>query len=165
MNSDLKWKKSLFSNTYRIYSNGRLIGKLEERRFSNSADGIINGEEYIFKTNGLFTWRHTEIINARNNKVIGKITYSEWRTKATLTAPDKKANWKYDNIWNTRWSISSSTGIKIKYAGSTTSGKIDANADDSLLLLSGLYVTNYYRQTSIAIMAAIILPIWASLQH
>ena len=69
----------------------------------------------------------------------------------------------YDNLWNTRWSIFNSEWIDIKYSGSLTSGQIDSNIDDALLLLSGLFVTNYYWQMTIVIFIAAFIPIWAAL--
>ena len=164
MNTSLRWKRSFFSNMYRIYSNGQLVGKLQEKTFSKSADGVLNGEKYSFRTNGIFT-QQTVIIDVKDNKVIGEITYSNWRSKATLVTLSNKVYWTYDNPWNTKWSISNSSGIKIKYAGSSTSGRIDSNTEDALLLISGLFVTNYYRQVSIAVLIAVFIPIWASIRH
>jgi hypothetical protein len=164
MNTNLRWKKSFLSNTYSIYSNGHLIGKLVEKTFSKSGNGILNGEKFSFNTSGFFI-QHTDIIDVKVNKVIGEITYSNWMTKATVVTFNNKANWKYDNPWNTKWSISNSSGIQIKYAGSSANGRIDSNTDDSLLLLCGLFVTNYYRQMSIAVMVAIFIPIWASIAN
>jgi len=141
-----------------------LIGNMDVRAFSNSDIGILNGEKYIFKAKGFFS-RHTEIVNAKDHTVVGEITYSGWRSKATLKTPGKNAYWKYDNVWHSRWSISSFSGIEIKYTGSSSSGKIESNTDDPLLLLSGLFVTNYFRQTSIAVMVVIFIPIWTSMWH
>jgi len=164
MNTYLQWKRNFFSSKYRIYANGLLIGKLEEKTFSRFDVGILNDKKYIFKSKGFFS-QHTEIVDAKDHAVIGEITYSGWRSKATLKTPGKNAYWKYDNVWHSRWSISSFSGSQIKYAGSATSGKIESNTDDPLLLLSGLFVTNYYRQVSIAVMVAIFIPIWTSMQH
>ena len=164
MTTNLKWERSFLSSIYRISSNGRLIGNLEIRAFSNSDIGILNGEKYIFKAKGFFT-RYTEIVNAKDQTVIGKITYSGWRSKATLTTRDKNVYWKYDNVWHNRWRFSNFSGIEIKYAGSSLSGKIDSNTDDALLLLCGLMVPNYYRQVSIAVMVVVFIPIWTSMQH
>ncbi|HEY5591338.1 MAG TPA: hypothetical protein VIK55_10005 [Paludibacter sp.] len=164
MNTNLKWERGFLSNISRIYSNGRLIGNMDVRAFSNSDIGILNGEKYIFKAKGFFS-RHTEIVNAKDHTVVGEITYSGWRSKATLKTPGKNAYWKYDNVWHSRWSISSFSGIEIKYTGSSSSGKIESNTDDPLLLLSGLFVTNYFRQTSIAVMVVIFIPIWTSMWH
>ena len=158
MNTNLKWKKSLFSSTYSIYSNDQLIGKLKDKSFSQTAYGELNGKKYIFKTKGFFK-QHTEIFDNKDNKLIGEITYNNWMTKASLLVNNKKTNWKYDNLWNTKWSIFDSEGIEIKYTGSSTSGQIDSNSDDSLLLLSGLFVTNYYWQVTIAVLIAVFIPI------
>ena len=161
MSTALRWKKGIFSNTYRIYSNGKLIGKLRDKAFSQSADGVLNGEKISFKTRGLFK-KNTKIVNKKDNKAIGKISYNNWMTKATIQILDKKANWKYDNLWNTKWRIFDSEGIQIKYAGSTISGRINSNTEDAALLLSGLYVTNYYRQMTAAVIVAAQIPIWAA---
>ncbi len=161
MNNNLKWKKNLFSNTCIIYSNGQLVGNLKDKTFSQSAEGELNGVKYRFKTQGIFR-QNTDIIDVENNKVIGEIIYSNWMRKATLKIQDKKAVWEYDNSWNTKWSISNSSGVEIKYQGSTTSGEIVSNTDDSLLLLSGLFVTNYFRQVAFAVIVVIFIPILVS---
>ena len=60
MKTNLRWEKEIFCSTYSIYSNNQLIGKLKDKTFSQSADGELNGKEYIFRTKGLFN-QHTEI--------------------------------------------------------------------------------------------------------
>ncbi len=110
----------------------------------------------------VFFNQQTEIHDAINNKVIGNITYNGWMTKATLSILDKKINWKYDNLWNTKWSIFDSNGIDIKYSGSSLKGQIKSNTDDDLLLLSGLFVINYYWQITIIIIFVTFIPIWTS---
>lgn len=162
MKSNLKWKKQLFSSTYSIYSNNQFVGKLKDKSFSQKAIGEFNGKEYTFKTKGFFN-QNTEIIDNEKNKVIGKITYSNWKTKATLSIIDKSIYWKYDNVWNTKWSLFDNKGIEIKYTGTSSSGQIESNTDDALLLLSGLFVTNYYWQMSIAVFVAIFVPIFTTI--
>lgn len=162
MQTNLTWKKGLFSTTYSIYSNGRQIGKLNEKSFSQTAYGELNNRKYIFKTKGLLK-QHTQIIDGLENKVIGEITYSNWMTKASILVNGKTINWKYDNIWNTKWSIYDSEGINIKSSCSMASGQIESNVDDALLLLSGLYVTNYYKQMTIAVLIAVFVPLWTTI--
>lgn len=159
MQTNLKWKKGIFSNTYRIYSQNQIIGKLKSNSFSQITKGELNGKKYTFTTKGFFK-QQTEIRDSINNKVIGNITYNGWMTKATLSILDKKINWKYDNLWNTKWSIFDSNGIEIKYSGSSSKGEINSNTDDDLLLLSGLFITNYYWQIAIIIIIAASIPIW-----
>ena len=46
--------------------------------------------------------------------------------KATLSVLGKRISWKYDNMWNSKWSIFDNDGINIKYTGSSKSGKIES---------------------------------------
>lgn len=162
MKFKVNWKKGAFSNLYRIYTNGQLIGKLKNKAFSKTSDGELNGVKYSFKTVGVFK-QHTEIINSTEDKVIGKITYNNWITKAKILVDNKTFSWKYDNVWNTKWSICNSEGIKILYSGSTLSGQIESNTEDSLLLLGGLFVTNSLKTTSLAVIVAVFVPVWINL--
>jgi len=83
-------------------------------------------------------------------------------TKASLSINDKRANWRYDNPWSTKWSIFNSEGIEIKYSGRSRKGQIESNSDDPLLLLSGLFVTNYYWQMTVVVLVAVFVPIWVT---
>jgi hypothetical protein len=152
------WSKGIFSNLYQIYSNGELVGNLKNKSFTQSSKGILNGKEYIFKTNGFFK-QSTDIINFSDNKVIGRIEYSNWMTKAVISINNNTFYWKYDNIWNTKWTIFNSNGTLMSFKGSSTSGQIESNLDDAPLLLSGLFVTNYYWQISATIMIVVLIPI------
>lgn len=162
MKTVLTWKKGIFSNTYNIYNGDQLIGKFRNNWFSQSADGELNGVKYTFKTRGFFK-QHTQIIEDRTGNIIGEINYSTWRTKATLSINDKESGWKYDNIWNTRWSIFNSEGLQINYCGSSTRGTIESNSENDLLLLGGLFVTNYYWQTAVVLIIIFCIPVWTSI--
>ena len=162
MKNHFRWEKQFFSSIYSIYSDSQIVGKLRDKSFSHTAIGELKGKQYTFKTKGLFS-QNTEIIDNKENKVIGKITYSSWMTKATLSIINKSLQWKYDNVWNTRWSLFDKEGLEIKYTGSSTSGRIESNTDDPLLLLCGLFVTNYYWQVSIAVMLLIFIPVYTAL--
>jgi hypothetical protein len=164
MQTVIKWNKSFLSSTYNLFSNGEIIGQLKENVFSQTAYGDINGKKYIFRTKG-FLKQHTEIIDANDGHHVGEIAYNSWMTKATLMTHNKSSFWRYDNVWNTRWRIFDSQGLEIKYAGNSSKGQIISNTDDPLLLLSGLFVTNYYWQTTVAVIIAISVPIWASVIH
>ncbi len=162
MKTFLIWKNRILTGTYTIYSNGRIIGRIKNNYISQSADGELNGVKYTFKTRGLFK-QHTQILDNQTNTMIGEILYNNWMTKATLSIQNKKAFWKYENMLNTKWSIFNSEEMRINYSGSPTSGRIESNAEDDLLLLSGLYITSYYRQLTIAILIVAFVPIWTTL--
>ncbi|MDB4323772.1 hypothetical protein N9963_00030 [Crocinitomicaceae bacterium] len=159
MQNKFSWKKGLFSSLYKIYSNGQQIGILKDKMFSQTSNGEINGEKYTFKTKGIFK-QHTEIIDNQEEKVIGQISYNNWMTKATISIFDKTFIWKYENIWNTKWSVIDSEGNSINYSGDSTSGKIESTLEDDLLLLTGLFVTNYFWQITIVIIFIIFIPMW-----
>jgi hypothetical protein len=161
MIESLNWKKGFFSDTYRIYANKQQIGKLKNKTFSQTSVGEIKGKKYTFKTKGFFK-QQTEIIDNSDNSVIGKITYNNWMSKASLSIRNKQFSWKYENFWNTKWSLNDSDGVQINYKGSSKSGQINSKTDNDLLLLTGLYVTNYYWQMTIVIIMVVLVPIWAS---
>jgi hypothetical protein len=161
METQLNWKKGIFKETYEIYSAGILVGTLKENIWKQTAYGELNGRKVIFKTIGFFR-QETQIIDPSTNMQVGKITYNSWMTKATIEYTNRVASWKYDNAWNTKWSISDPEGVLIQYQGSCSKGIINSQTQDDLLILSGLFVTNYYWQITIAVMVAVLIPILAS---
>ena len=90
----------------------------------------------------------------------GLATAADQMTKATISIFDKTFIWKYENIWNTKWSVIDSEGNSINYTGDSTSGKIESTLEDDLLLLTGLFVTNYFWQITIVIIFIIFIPMW-----
>jgi len=161
MKTNLSWKKDWFSNVYNIYNQDVLVGTFKDKSFSYTATGELNGKGYIFKTKGFLNQR-TEIIDSSDNKPIGEITYNSWMNKATITVNNKTVYWKYDNIWNTQWSLLNSEGIQIKYTSSTTNGQIVSNVSDPILILCGLFVTNYYRQMTAAVLIVVFIPLFVN---
>ena len=99
------------------------------------------------------------IINPDTNLQTGKITYNTRKTKATIEYSDKIVFWKYDNGWNTKWSISNSVELIVRYHGSFTKGEIEVSSYDELLILTVLYITNYFWQISSVVIVAVFLPV------
>ncbi len=162
MKTTLNWEKGIFNSTYKIYSEENLVGNLKGKTWKQSADGELNGGKYSFKTKGFFK-QETQIFDTDKNTVIGKITYNSWMTKAKIKYSDKVINWKYTNAWNTKWSLFDSEGVQIKYHGSSSKGKIEFEEQDDLLVLTGLYITNYYWQITIFAIIAVFIPVWMTL--
>ncbi|MBM2817033.1 MAG: hypothetical protein HW421_3795 [Ignavibacteria bacterium] len=146
MSTSLKWKKGFFKSTCEIISGGNIVGWLKDSTWRQSSEAEINGKKYTFKTKGFFK-QETQIIDS-GNQVIGKISYNAWMSKAIIEYSGKTVNWKYDNIINTKWSISDSLGNIISYKGSFTKGEIEYDIQDDLLLLTGLYIEDYYSQVA-----------------
>ena len=162
MKNIFTWKKGLFARTYEIFSGLTRIGSLHDNPFSLSSEGEINGRVYTYRTVGFFNQK-TEIKDNLEGRIIGEIEFGRWMTSATLTIRNIPVNWKYDNWKNTSWRIYNPGGDLINYKGSTTKGVIESYTVDDLLLLSGLFVSNYFKQTTVAIMVAVFLPILVTL--
>jgi hypothetical protein len=162
MKTTLTWKKGFLKKTYEIYSDNYLVGKLVENTWGNLAEGEINNKKYQFKNHGLFKQK-TQIIDTESNSVIGNIVYNAFMTKATIEYLGQIAYWKYNNIWNTKFSIKDNVGNQISYHGSCSNGELEYDKPNDLLVLTGLYVTNYYWQMSVATIIIIFIPIWTSM--
>ena len=164
MTTLLNWKKGFFKSTYQIFAGNVPIGYLRENTWSQTAEGEINGKRYSFKISGFFNPK-TTILDSNGIDIIGTITYSSWMTKATITLKDTLIQWKYDNAWNTKWSMTSSDGTIINYKGSSSKGSIEylkGDEGNELHLLTGLYITNYYWQITFAVLVACFVPIMAA---
>ena len=164
MISVLHWKKKFFDQVTTIHSADGEIGRLEESTWKQTAHGEINNWKFTYRTRGIFK-PYTEILDPVTNHSVGKIEYNAWRSKALVTYLGQSFHWQYDNTWQTRWSITDSRGRKISFQGSPQKGSIEGADLTEFLVLTGLYVTNYYLQTSIAIFVAIFVPIIASISH
>jgi hypothetical protein len=162
MKTLLNWKKGAFSSACRIFSGEKKLGELSNYAFKRTAQGHIRNKQYRFQTEGLFR-QETRIIDVKNNQVLGTISYNSMMSKATIQFADHTISWKYDNAWQTRWSLFDDQGILMKFAGGFSRGTIEYEKENDLLVLTGMFVTNYYQQAMIAIFVAVFIPIWVTL--
>ena len=164
MKQIFNWKRNFFNGAYQIYSHGTIIGSMREKPFSNTAFGAMNGKNYKF-TNSGFLNRAAQIIDLESNSSIGKITYNTWMTKARIKFADKEITWRFINTWKSKWNIFDSSGVYMNYNSSVTSGKIEFEEQNALLLLTGLYIYNYHRSYTMAIIFAALIPILTLALH
>ena len=157
----ITWNKSLFSGTYKIYQRGKPIGFLVNRTFSNTYDANIFDEKYTFLSQGFFK-QNTKIIDRQKNTVIGKIEYNTWMNRAIITIDDTKFLWKFDNMWNTKWSLVNKQNERISFQGTSRNGEIISEVENPLCFLCGLYVTNCNWQTA-TVAIAVMIPICITL--
>ncbi|NOU18681.1 MAG: hypothetical protein HOO91_14080 [Bacteroidales bacterium] len=145
----ISWKRGIFSRTYTFYSNSLEIGFLKIGAWSNNAKGSINGKEYEFITKGLFK-QETSIIDCKISSIVGTIIYNSWKSKAIIKLVDgTEYNWQYTNFWHTKWSLNKELYF-INYKGSCFKGEIVSYISDELLIISGLFISNYYSQKNAA---------------
>lgn len=146
MNTELSWEKDTFSRNYMLFNAQKLCGYLKSDSFSQSANGEIKGELYSFKTSGVFK-KNTVVYDMETYKSLAVITYDEWRSRAILSAGNRVLYFKYDNLLQNKWQLSEAGGVHIAYAGSSNKGFVNSTTDESLLLLSGLLVADYFKKS------------------
>jgi len=145
----ISWKRGIFSRTFKFYSHDIEIGYLKIGAWSNNAKGIINGKEYEFITKGLFK-QETSIIDTKTNLIAGTIIYRSWKSKATIKlAYGAEYNWQYTNFWHTKWSLNKDLYF-VNYKGSSFKGEIISYIAEDLLVISGVFISNYFSQKSAA---------------
>lgn len=146
MNTELSWERNLFSRTFTLYNDRKLCGYLKSDSLSQSALGETKGEVYSFKTSGVFK-KSTIVYDMQTYKSLAVITYDEWRSRAILSVGNRVLYFKYDNLLQNKWQLSEASGVHIAYTGSSNKGYINATTDESILLLSGLLVADYYKKS------------------
>ena len=155
----LNWKKGTFSNTYKLYSNGREVGELAEKSFSSNAIGILLNKKFRFETSG-FLKQTTNIIDIESNKKVGDITYNGFCSKATATFNNDTFVWKYENVWNTKWSFNQNDKKLVTSSVSFSSGTVESKTEEAIYLLTALFIDTYYRKMAIVAIIVIFIPIW-----
>ncbi len=149
MEKFISWKRGIFSKTYTFYSNNLVIGFLKIGSWSNKAKVSIKEKEYEFITKGFFK-QETSIIDTKTNLIVGTIIYRSWKSKATIKLADgAECNWQYTNFWHTKWSLNKDLYF-INYKGSSFKGEIVSYIFEDLLIISGVFISNYYSQKSAA---------------
>lgn len=88
--------KGLFSSTYKIYKDGKPVGYLMKRSLSATHEAQIFDNKYLFIWKGFFNEK-TNIVDKEQKKVIGKIEYNSWKTRAKITTTNSKLLWKFNN--------------------------------------------------------------------
>jgi hypothetical protein len=159
MKTILNWKKGIFRSIYEIYSDKVLVGYLNEKTWTESSHGELNWERFNFKTNG-FLKQQTRVFNNENGIPIGNITYNSCLTKAIIEYSGKTYYWKFDNLWSTCWSLFNDEGLQIRYSRSLSEGRIEYDLESNFLVITGLYINNYYWQTTMVILMTVFLPLW-----
>ncbi len=153
----LTWRKGLFDSNYQLYGNSEIKASLIFSSLKNNARGIAL-KNYYFTTEG-FLNPTTKIRDEKHNQ-IGVITYHTWQLKATVTFNNlDHASWNYTNSWLSQWVITNHRDKQIQYHSSTAAGTIHSDNDDELMLLSGLFIREFFSRAIMLIVIAIFIPL------
>jgi hypothetical protein len=159
METILNWKKGLFKSIYEIYAGTVLVGYLNEKTWTESSHGELYGERFLFRTRGILK-QETRVFNNEDNTPVGMITYNSWMTKARIEYSGKIYYWKFDNLWCTSWTLYNDEGLYVKCRRNSSKGKIEYDSENNFLVITGLYINNYYWQTSAVLLFTIFFPLW-----
>ena len=152
MENFISWKKDFFSSTYQFYLNDNPIGYLKIGVWSKKSKGILNDKEYDFITKG-FINPVSIIVDTQSGLEVATITSNNWKSKATIQLIDGvECSWLYSNFWHTKWTLSKNL-YPINYHGSNLKGEIVAHIPDEILIITGLFISNHYWQSSAAVAA------------
>ena len=154
----INWSSELFSSTTNITTKSKSIGKLINESFSQYTNAEFENKKFRFFKKGIFETT-TLISDLEDNKIIGRIIYDSWKTKAYIELYDNKYTWKSESFWTGKWSLSSKTEKLMDFKSNFSSGVINSITNDSLLILTGLHITNYYLRTILLFLLIILIPI------
>lgn len=153
----LTWRKGMFDSNYQIYTNDEIKGSLIFSSWKNNARGIAL-KNYYFTTEG-FLNPVTKIRDEKHHQ-IGTITYNIWKLKATVTFNDlDHASWGYTNSWLSEWTITNHRDKQIHYRSSTGMGTVFSDNEDELLLLSGIYIREFFSRAIVLFILIVLISI------
>lgn len=151
----LTWNKGIFESNYQIFDGGKISCTMFFDTWRSEAKAISQSKNYRFKDDGLYGTT-TQIFDG-NNELIGFITYSDWKSKATITLNSgEKYAFEFTNNWHSQWRITNFNDKQINYDSSTSSGTAVSNNDDELMLLVGFYVREHFTKMIMLIIFIII---------
>ena len=158
---ELTWKKNIFVSKYELYSGTEEVGMLKESVFGDKARGELYGRELKFKKKG-FLNSTAEIIDVALDRVVGTIQFNGWGHKAQVALGNRELHWKYGNFWNSRWSISENGEELGQYKSALSKGNIQAQTDDGLTLLVGLFIHNHFTRIALVVATVSVIIISSS---
>lgn len=143
MEQTLNWRKGLFDSNYQVFGNALLKFSLNFSSLKNSALATTQHGIYLLKSEG-FSNPETKIFNNKN-EVLAIIRYDWLKFKAKIFfTSGEEFDWSFQNSWLSRWSVNNHKDKQIIYNSSSSSGLVHSNVDDDILILSGLFVREYY---------------------
>ncbi len=157
MEKKLTWTKGYFDSNYQLFDHGKISGSIHFENWNNDAKGMGLTTNISFKTEGFIT-PTTHIVNDKN-EIIGVIKYESWQTKATITMTSGEVyGWSFTNSWLSNWMITDFKQQRITYKSNSGNGSIESSATDEIMLLTGLFIREFYARILIVILLILIIP-------
>jgi len=155
MNPNFVWHKGFFDSNYQIFKDGNISYSLIFDTWQNTAKGIGLQNTYLFKTLSILDTK-TQLIDNKG-EVLGTITINILQTKAVITLTNGEIFYfEFKGTWFNAWTITDLKQKQIFYQSNSTSGEITSNNEDELMLLSGLFIKEFYTRIFIAFLLFIV---------
>ena len=143
MEQVLFWRKGLFDSSYQVFDQQQLKFSMNFSSWQNSAIATTQTGIYLLKSEG-FAKPETRIVN-NQNETLATITYDWLGFKARIVfASGETFDWRYQNSWLSRWSLNNLKDKQILFSASAGNGNIHSSVDDDMLVLTGLFIREYY---------------------
>lgn len=155
----LNWSKDFLGTTTELTESNEKIGVFKSEWFSDNTSLKLKEEKFKFEKQGFFSSDFL-IKNIIEKKVVGKIIYHSFKTKATIKIEEKEFVWSQKGFWGTQWILTDSNQTVSTYKSNFLSGgEIESESDDYLLISTGLFTTNYYVRMMLVFFIIIMIPI------
>ncbi|RYD79501.1 MAG: hypothetical protein EOP55_04605 [Sphingobacteriales bacterium] len=143
MEQTLSWRKGILDSNYQVFGNALLKFSLNFSSLKNSAIATTQQGIYLLKSEG-YSNPESKILNNKN-EVLAIIRYEWWSFKAKIIfTSGEEFDWSFQNSWLSRWTLNNHKDKQVIYNSSTGNGLIHSNTDDDLVILSGLFIREYY---------------------
>ena len=153
----LTWNKGFFDSNYQLFENGQITGSLLFDNWKSEAKGMSLTTNISFKTEGFLSAK-TNILNDKN-QIIGVINYESCQTKATITMTSGEIfGWSFTNSWLSNWVITDFKDKNISYKSNSGNGIISSSATDETMLLTGIFIREFYARILVVIVFLFIVP-------
>jgi len=156
MEQVLYWRKGLFDSNYQVFDQQQLKFSMNFSSWQNSAIATTQSGIYLLKSEG-FSKPETRILN-NQNETLATITYDWLGFKARVVfASGETLDWRYQNSWLSRWSLNNLKDKQILFSASAGNGNIHSNVNDDMLVLTGLFIREYYSRLLFGLIILIII--------
>ena len=169
MNQNLTWTKEAFNRTTILLDNGQVVGQMQrDSVFDRDVDAHLNGVHLRFDVMG-FILHSVNIHDLSNdNQIIGHITFSFGKRAELQLATGETYLWRRHNMLMREWDLiregnEHTDGHEVVSYSLTRQFFVDhgditledqlPNAD--VVVLSGLFIRNYFQRRRRAAAAAI----------
>ncbi|WP_175636456.1 hypothetical protein [Pedobacter ghigonis] len=156
MEQVLYWRKGLFDSNYQVFDQQQLKFSMNFSSWQNSAIATTQSGIYLLKSEG-FSKPETRILN-NQNETLATITYDWLGFKARVVfASGETLDWRYQNSWLSRWSLNNLKDKQILFSASAGNGNIHSNVNDDMLVLTGLFIREYYSRLLFGLIILIVI--------